>query len=247
MTTGTRHTILAPLVLAVAVQAVAQTPCAPPASPPTLLDATSAQTNFPLQIDKVVARGFMAPCGSKYFCPMEVVLREDMAVHLECSMWSTSINLRPAQAYFNDVPMTYILNPWIQTLVAHKVTVGCPYPNYCPYQPVKRQEMAAFIARAMIRRTFSQGSTIEPDPLIPVSGTVSIPGISGTYNCVAGGTSMFNDVPPTDGFCRHVHYLLANNVTRGCPFPNYCPGAGITREEMAAFICRAFDGSALCW
>jgi hypothetical protein len=42
---------------------------------------------------------------------MEPVVREDMAVHLECSMWGTSVNLRPAQAYFNDVAMTHCLNP----------------------------------------------------------------------------------------------------------------------------------------
>ena len=61
--------------------------------------------------------------------------------------------------------------------------------------------MAIFVAKAIAGGAAN----------IPVSGTVG----GAPYNCVAGGTSIYLDVAPTDTFCKHVHYLAAQNVTLG--------------------------------
>jgi hypothetical protein len=45
-------------------------------------------------------------------------------------------------------------------------------------------------------------------------------------------------VAPTDGFCKHVHYLGVQNVTNGCATLKYCPGQGVTRGAMASFVAK---------
>ena len=65
-----------------------------------------------------------------------------------------------------------------------------------------RGQVAAFIARAMA----GGGGNV------PASGVAD----GRPYSCVSGGVSLFGDVPPTDPFCKHVHYLAAQHVTLGC-------------------------------
>jgi hypothetical protein len=72
-------------------------------------------------------------------------------------------------------------------------------------------------------------------PNIPATGDVS----GSAYNCSAGGNSLFTDVAPTDIYCKHVHYIAAQNVTAGCSPTTFCPLGTITRVEMAAFIAKA--------
>jgi len=69
---------------------------------------------------------------------------------------------------------------------------------------------------------------------VPVSGMVN----GKAYNCVAGGTSLFTDVSPTDVFCKSVHFLAAENVTTGCSAGLYCPADLVSRAEMAIFIAK---------
>jgi len=85
--------------------------------------------------------------------------------------------------------------------------------------------MAIFIGRGIARGGAG----------IPTSGSVN----GQPYNCVAGGTSIFSDVLPTDIFCKHVHYIAKQNVTLGCSAGKYCPTGHVTRIEMAAFMAKA--------
>ncbi len=52
----------------------------------------------------------------------------------------------------------------------------------------------------------------------------------------------FSDVPKTSLFYRHVETLLHNLVTAGCGGTAYCPGIGVNRQQMAAFLLRARYG-----
>ena len=87
--------------------------------------------------------------------------------------------------------------------------------------------MAIFIAKVLAKGAAN----------IPVSGTVS----GSPYNCVAGfdGVSLFSDVAPTSGDCKHIHYVAAQKVTSGCTDSTYCPHDKVTRIEMASFIAKA--------
>ena len=53
----------------------------------------------------------------------------------------------------------------------------------------------------------------------------------------AGG-QIFNDVPGGQ-FFQAINNMYRSGITTGCPYPNYCPKANVTREQMAAFFARA--------
>ena len=62
----------------------------------------------------------------------------------------------------------------------------------------------------------------------------------GSYNCTAGGNSLFGDVNPTDSSCRFIHYIYAGGVTAGCGGGAYCPASNVTRLQLAPFLVTAF-------
>jgi cysteine-rich repeat protein len=126
---------------------------------------------------------------------------------------------------FSDVPRSQLFYRKIETLLHNGITAGCTTTTYCPDETVARSQMAIFIAKGI-----AGGG-----PNVPVSGTLG----SSSYNCTAGGVSLFTDVLPTDIFCKHVHYIASQNVTLGCATNQYCPTGTVSRLEMAAFIAKA--------
>jgi len=112
---------------------------------------------------------------------------------------------------FADVPPGDLFYTEIGKLSAHGITLGCGNGNYCPNDPVTRQEMAAFIMRA-------KGEFNPPMPL----------------------TQRFNDVPQSNQFYNFIDRLAALNITVGCSVspPLYCPTDPVLREQMSAFILR---------
>ena len=42
-------------------------------------------------------------------------------------------------------------------------------------------------------------------------------------------------------FVRDIEWLYEQDITRGCTPTKFCPGATVTREQMAAFLVRALD------
>ena len=131
---------------------------------------------------------------------------------------------------FTDVPRSELFYKKIETVFHNGITLGCTATQYCPNDIVARSQMAIFIARGIA----GGGGGI------PASGTVG----AQAYNCAPGGTSLFSDVSPTDIFCKHVHYIAAQNVTLGCATGKYCPTGNVSRVEMAAFIAKAIKAPA---
>jgi hypothetical protein len=131
-------------------------------------------------------------------------------------------------ASFADVPTTYWAYKFIETVLHTGITSGCDPGNYCPLTIVTRWQMAVFLAAAL---------TGGP---VPISGTV--PNL-GSYNCVAGGASVFGDVPPTDPGCKFIHYIAAKGITAGCGGGNYCPTQNLNRWQMAIFLAVALAGN----
>jgi hypothetical protein len=97
------------------------------------------------------------------------------------------------------------------------VTGGCSPGNYCPDAAVSRDQMAVFLLLAR------EGAG---------------------YNPPACTAPPFNDVPVSSPFCKWIRELVARNVTGGCGGGNYCPGASVTREQMAVFLLRTREGPA---
>lgn len=111
-------------------------------------------------------------------------------------------------------------NPYysdILKIARRRVTVGCGaneqgQPLFCPDDPVTREQMAAFIVRAL-------GEFSPPTP----------------------PTQRFTDVTPLNVFYNFIDRLAALGITVGCDLngPRYCPGDYVLHEQMSAFIDRA--------
>ena len=118
----------------------------------------------------------------------------------------------PCTHVFPDVPCPSNFANWIEALAAEGITGGCGSGNYCPANPVLRQQMAVFLLKA------KHGSSYTP------------PSCSGD----------FVDVPCPSQFADWIEQLAAENITGGCGGANFCPANAVTRGQMSAFLSLAF-------
>jgi photosystem II stability/assembly factor-like uncharacterized protein len=169
---------------------------------------------FYQEISKLSARGITAGCGGGNFCPDAVVTREQMAAFILRARGEFQPPT-PASQRFNDVPPANPFYKFIDRMAGLQITMGCGDGNYCPTAPVLREQMAAFMIRALH----------EPGYIPP-----------------APGAQRFVDVPMQSGFCGHIEEMALRNITYGCSTsPSmYCPDNTVTRAQMAAFLARAF-------
>jgi hypothetical protein len=103
---------------------------------------------------------------------------------------------------------------FVETLFHRGVTGGCATGQYCPAANTAREQMAVFV-------------------LVSKEGT--------GYSPVACGTPVFPDVPASSPFCKWIEELVRRGVASGCGGGNFCPGAAVTREQMAVFVLRTLD------
>ena len=113
---------------------------------------------------------------------------------------------------FTDVAEVSDFYDDIYRIAARGVTVGClpNPPKFCPDDSVTREQMAAFIMRAL-----------------------------GEYSPPPPPSQRFNDVPPANVFYNFIDRMAVLGITVGCGNGNYCPGSPVLHQEMAAFIMRA--------
>jgi beta-propeller repeat-containing protein/BACON domain-containing protein/all-beta uncharacterized protein/S-layer family protein len=165
------------------------------------------------QIGKLSARGVTVGCGSGNFCPEATVSREQMAAFIIRALGEFNPP-EPAMQRFGDVPPTDPFYRFIDRMAALQITLGCGGGNYCPTASVTREQMAAFIIRGI-------GEFAPPVP----------------------GSQRYNDVPSTNSFYNFIDRMGALGITSGCSVspPLYCPGATVTRGQMAVFLVRAFN------
>ena len=102
---------------------------------------------------------------------------------------------------------------WIEALAAEGITSGCGGGNYCPLNPVRRDQMAVFLLKT------KYGSSYVP------------PACEGD----------FADVPCSSPFADWIEQLAAEEITGGCGGSNYCPLNPNTRGQMAVFIVKTFS------
>jgi hypothetical protein len=129
-----------------------------------------------------------------------------------------TLTQRFTSAEFADVPTSAAYFDAANLMFQANVTTGCVQSTnastrlFCPNNSVTRQEMAAFIVRA-------------------VTGTIT----PVSYNSVP----YFNDVPITNPFFPHIQQLESLGITKGCATGLFCPAATIPRWEMAILMVRA--------
>lgn len=112
------------------------------------------------------------------------------------------LDVQPVNSFYDD----------IGRLSARGITVGCGGGNYCPNDLVTREQMAAFIIRAL-----------------------------GEFNPPTPASQRFTDVPPSNPFYNFIERMSSLQITAGCTPDHlqYCPSNPALRQEMATFILRS--------
>jgi hypothetical protein len=94
-------------------------------------------------IQAIAAAGITLGCGPSLYCPAATVRRDEMASFLARALALPPISTGP----FTDIAD----NPHagsINAIAAAGITLGCDASRYCPASPVRRDQMASFLARA---------------------------------------------------------------------------------------------------
>ena len=181
-----------------------------------------------------------------------------------------TFTIRQATSVFNDVTdPTYWAYDSIYAIYTEGITVGCGNNDFCPYDEVTRGQMAAFIIRALYGENFNYTTTpyftdvpstngffkyvqkLKDAGITAVSGTYGVDGyvtrgqmaafiIRALYgeNFNYTTTPYFTDVPSTNGFFKYVQKMKDEGITAVTGVYNV--DGMLAREQMAAFISRAF-------
>lgn len=154
----------------------------------------------------------------------------------------------------------------IEWLVAAGITNGCGGGAFCPLAAVVREQMASFLGRALGLPTAGADYFWDDDGSMH-QGDINRVAQAGIANGCGGGRFCPGAVvsrdqmasflaralglPPTgtdyfwdDNGNFHeadINRLAAAGITTGCGASQYCPSGSVTREQMAAFLHRAFD------
>ncbi|MBI4908639.1 MAG: S-layer homology domain-containing protein [Acidobacteria bacterium] len=176
----------------------------------TDVGSTSSFLDFVYLLSKF---GITTGCNTSpaKFCPTDNVTQSQMAVFVIRSLAGDAFPF-PATPYFTDTDSGSSMFKYIQKMREWNINPGCGGGKFCPETPVTRGQMAQYIIRARF------------------SGDVF------PYNT----TARFTDVPSTDPLFPYVQKMWELGITTGCSATLYCPSDSITREQMAAFILRAF-------
>jgi len=118
-----------------------------------------------------------------------------------------------AGAGFPDVPEGAWGHDEIYLLVANEICEGFPEGTYEPSWAMTRDQMAAYIARAL-----AGGDDSVPDPQ---------------------GDPTFADVPEDHWAYRYVEYAVLRSVVAGYDDGLYHPEYEVTRDQMAVYMARS--------
>ncbi|MFB3879936.1 MAG: S-layer homology domain-containing protein [Armatimonadota bacterium] len=135
------------------------------------------------------------------------------------SVWVTDtfnqqvVHLVPSR--FRDVPFEHWAWTEIEACVQAGVVQGYPDGSYQPDRSVTRDQMAVYIARALVAPS---GSSAIPDPEPPPS---------------------FSDVLPDHWAYKEIEYAVSQNVVEGYEDDTYRPDLAVDRGQMAVFVARA--------
>ena len=175
------------------------------------LDVPNSQ-QFHLYVTTLVSNAITAGIGGGLYGVNDNTLRQQMAVFILKAKHGLCYTPPPCAGIFGDVPCPSTFANWIEAMSAEGITGGCGGGNFCPQNPVRRDQMAVFLLKA------EHGSGYVP------------PACAG----------IFPDVPCPSQFANWIEQLYHENVTGGCGGGNYCPSQPNTRGQMAVFITKTF-------
>ncbi|MBL8228160.1 MAG: SBBP repeat-containing protein [Bryobacterales bacterium] len=98
-------------------------------------------------VQKMREQNINLGCGGPFFCPNSTVNRGQMATYIARALYGESYAF-PANARFSDIPASSGLFQYVQKIWEIGVTQGCTTTDYCPGNPVTREQMSAFLSRS---------------------------------------------------------------------------------------------------
>ncbi len=148
-------------------------------------------------VETVFRAGITAGCGAGAFCVSNAVTRAQMAVFLLKAEHGSSYVPPDCTGIFLDVPCPSAFADWIERLSSEGITAGCGGGNYCPDNPVRRDQMAVFLLKTK-------------------NGAAYVP---------PACTGVFEDVACPGPFSDWIEQLYADSITGGCSASPllYCP------------------------
>jgi hypothetical protein len=176
------------------------------------LDVPSPQ-QFYAPVTTLVANGIAVGVGGGLYGVNDQTLRQQMAVFMLKGRYGLCYTPPDCAGVFGDVPCPSTFANWIEAMATEGITSGCGGGDFCPMNPVRRDQMAVFLLKA------EHGSDYVPPACMGV----------------------FPDVPCPGLFTDWVEQLAAESITAGCGGGNYCPSSPNTRGQMAAFITKTFN------
>lgn len=168
---------------------------------------------FEHHIDWLATAGITRGCNppiNDHFCPNATVTRGQMAAFLARAL---DLDLRLSNPFTDDDGSIFEAD--IERLAAAGVTRGCNPPDndlFCPNEKVTRDQMAAFLVRALGYTDRGRGDLFVDD-----NGSIFEPDID---RLATAGVTLGCNPPLND---------------------RYCPGQAVTRAQMAAFLNRALE------
>jgi len=157
-----------------------------------------------------VTKGCNPPQNTLY-CPQRQITRGEIAAFI-----ARTLALPAATAdHFTDDDHT-VFNADINALMEAGIGFGCTETQFCPSQPLLRDEMAQMLVNAFADQY--------PDLYVNEAATDFFGDDSGNQ------------------YEEAINLLMAAGVTKGCNPPDndqYCPQRALTRAEMASFFVRA--------
>jgi Tol biopolymer transport system component len=127
--------------------------------------------------------------------------------------WDILVHDRVHTLPFSDIACLYWAGGEITACVDANVVSGYPDGLYRPTWSVSRDQMAAFVSRAL-----AGGDENVPEPPTGAS---------------------FTDVPLDHWAYDYIEYAAAENVVQGYPAGDYRPLLDVTRGQMAVYVARA--------
>ena len=162
-------------------------------------------------IEAVYTEGITTGYNDGSYRPDEPVTRGQLAAFLARALKLNDTG-DPNHPSFTDVKPAMQFFGYIEAIYAEGITTGYSDGSYRPNDPVNREQMAAFLARAL-----ELTKTDDPDK------------------------SSFSDVLVGMQFFSYIEAIYAEEITTGYGDGTYRPGDTVTRGQMAAFLARALD------
>jgi PKD repeat protein len=167
-----------------------------------------------------VDAGIVAGYPDGTYLPSNPVTRDQMAVYISRALAGGDGNVPEFSGTptFPDVPEGFWALDYVEYAVDQNVVTGYDDGNYHPEYEVTRDQMAVYVARALVAPS----------------------GEAGLADYTPSDPRDFPDVPSGFWAYRHVEYCVEQGVVNGYEDGKYHPEIVVTRDQMAVYIARAF-------